>query len=448
MGKTGDTKKRIYEMLEQRNKTLTDISNELGLAPSTVSQHLREMLDSGAIRFVEDRPRKWKYYEINRGYQIGSGYMQANNSQSRFDFRKIGVPVAVIAAVLVSVFAFYMVAGVAYANAQQVYLAPGSSVPSGSTVFSVSDAPSFYNISSLVVTVDNASIRSKSTGEWYNLPLQARTFDLVQLDNISSVLSGVKLSSGVYDELVLHISGVTASINGTVRPVVLPSGKLSIVGNFNISNGTTNWVNLDFDLAHSLHMTSNGTLIMLPVINIRHLNCSGLALNGSSIIVARSPGRIRELMEFGMDRNGTMVHNFSTPQNMSINEGPGGRLEIGGSAGTPIIIRARHDLIMGGDAANMMNATGFWTSRNRTINVPPNFGANVSAYNLNRGAYAIAWRNHPFGGTLNVSVQNGTGNPNTSCTYQNGALSCNPGSGSPSDMAHWMGQHRGARNGN
>ncbi|HII09918.1 TPA: ArsR family transcriptional regulator, partial [Candidatus Micrarchaeota archaeon] len=146
MGKTGDTKKRIYEMLEQRNKTLTDISNELGLAPSTVSQHLREMLDSGAIRFVEDRPRKWKYYEINRGYQIGSGYMQANNSQSRFDFRKIGVPVAVIAAVLVSVFAFYMVAGIAYANAQQVYLAPGSSVPSGSTVFSVSDAPSFYNI--------------------------------------------------------------------------------------------------------------------------------------------------------------------------------------------------------------------------------------------------------------------------------------------------------------
>ena len=323
MGKTGNTKKRIYEMLEQRNKTLTDISNELGLAPSTVSQHLQEMLDSGAIRLVEDRPRKWKYYEINRGYQTGSGYMQANNNQSRFDFRKIGVPVAAIAVVLVSVFAFYMVSGGAYANAQQVYLAPGSSIPSGSTVFSVSDAPSFYNISSLVVTVDNASIRSKSTGEWYNLPLQARTFDLVQLDNISSVLSGVKLSSGVYDELVLHISGVTAAINGTVRPVMLPSGKLSIVGNFNISNGTTNWVNLDFDLAHSLHMTSNGTLIMLPVINIRHLNCSKLDVNESSIIVTGSPGRIRELMEFGMDRNGTMVHNFSTPQNLSMNMGPG-----------------------------------------------------------------------------------------------------------------------------
>ena len=74
MGKTGDTKKRIYEMLGQRNKTLTDISNELGLAPSTVSQHLQEMLDSGAIRLVEDRPRKWKYYEINRNYTVNKDY--------------------------------------------------------------------------------------------------------------------------------------------------------------------------------------------------------------------------------------------------------------------------------------------------------------------------------------------------------------------------------------
>ena len=340
MGKTGDTKKRIYEMLGQRNKTLTDISNEIGLAPSTVSQHLQEMLDSGAIRLVEDRPRKWKYYEINRDYPISKGYMQANNNQGRgFDLRKRGIPIAVMVIAIVSVFVFYMTGSTAYATAQQVYLAPGSSVPAGSTVFSISDAQSFYNISALEVTVSNASIRSKSTGKWYNIPLQATTFDLVQLDNISSVLSGVKLSSGVYDDLVLHISNVTATINGTEEPVILPSGRLSIVGDFNISNSTANWVNLDFDLARSIHIAGNGKIIMLPIINIRHLNCSDLAINRSSAIFARSPWRIKESMEFGMDRNGSMWRNFTMPQNLSMDIGPGGRLDAGSRPSViPVII--------------------------------------------------------------------------------------------------------------
>ena len=201
--------------------------------------------------------------------------------------------------------------------------------------------PSFYNISALTVTVNNASIRSKSTGKWFNIPLQAKTFDLVQLNNISSLLSGVKLSSGVYDNLVLHISNVTATINGTKQPVILPSGRLLITGNFNISNSTTNWVNLDFDLAHSLHITGNGEIIMMPVINIGHANENELEVNESSAIVARYPGKPRESMEFGMDQNGSMMRNFSTPQNLSINAGPGGRLEVGGPGGIPIIIRGR-----------------------------------------------------------------------------------------------------------
>lgn len=62
----GDTKRRIIELLDQKSKTLTDLSGKLGLAPSTISQHLQELMDWGSIRLVDDRPRKWKYYEVNR----------------------------------------------------------------------------------------------------------------------------------------------------------------------------------------------------------------------------------------------------------------------------------------------------------------------------------------------------------------------------------------------
>ena len=259
MSKTGDTKKKILEMLEQKSETLTDISTKLGLAPSTVSQHLQELMDSGSIRLVEDRPRKWKYYEINKGRQTrGFSYYNSNYTKS---LERAAIPIAVIAIALIVAVAFFGMRNNLNSNpsAQEVYLAPGSTVPAGSTVFSVSDSPQLYNVSALYVTVVNASVRSESTGKWYKIPIQASTFNLVQLDNISSLLSGVMLKSGNYDDMVLYISNVSAIVNGTRESVFLPSGKLFVVGDFNISNSTTNWINVDFDLEHSLHVAPNGT---------------------------------------------------------------------------------------------------------------------------------------------------------------------------------------------
>jgi predicted ArsR family transcriptional regulator len=63
MSKTLRTKKEILKLLSVRSKTLTDISTELELAPSTVSQHLVELKAIGAIENVENpHVKKWKYY--------------------------------------------------------------------------------------------------------------------------------------------------------------------------------------------------------------------------------------------------------------------------------------------------------------------------------------------------------------------------------------------------
>ena len=91
----------------------------------------------------------------------------------------------------------------------------------------------------------NASVRS-SAGTWYKIPLQEHTFNLVGLRNISEILSGVNLSQGSYDAILLSVSNVTAIVNGTSRHVFLPSGRLFVVGRFNISANSTNWVNIDF----------------------------------------------------------------------------------------------------------------------------------------------------------------------------------------------------------
>jgi predicted ArsR family transcriptional regulator len=73
MSKLHRTKKTILEILSRKNKTLTDISRELKLAPSTVNQHLKELIGAGAIKLANDQhSRKWKYYEYNNSFGQGT----------------------------------------------------------------------------------------------------------------------------------------------------------------------------------------------------------------------------------------------------------------------------------------------------------------------------------------------------------------------------------------
>ena len=58
MSKYGKTKSEILKLIKERKDTLSTISLELGLAPSTVSKHLNELQGLGAIRLVESEYAK------------------------------------------------------------------------------------------------------------------------------------------------------------------------------------------------------------------------------------------------------------------------------------------------------------------------------------------------------------------------------------------------------
>ncbi len=70
MSKMWETKQRILESIGRKSKTLTDLSSELGLAPSTIAEHIQDLLSINAIREIDDSHRKWRYYEINPAYAV------------------------------------------------------------------------------------------------------------------------------------------------------------------------------------------------------------------------------------------------------------------------------------------------------------------------------------------------------------------------------------------
>jgi len=66
----GQTRVKALKSLLRRRKTLTELSEELQLSPSTMKEHLDVLVDSELITQL-DEGRKWKYYELTRkGKQI------------------------------------------------------------------------------------------------------------------------------------------------------------------------------------------------------------------------------------------------------------------------------------------------------------------------------------------------------------------------------------------
>ncbi len=60
-----DTRISILKSLDQRRKTLSELSREFGMSVSTVSEHLSN-LSSADLVVQRDEGHKWKYYELTR----------------------------------------------------------------------------------------------------------------------------------------------------------------------------------------------------------------------------------------------------------------------------------------------------------------------------------------------------------------------------------------------
>jgi DNA-binding transcriptional ArsR family regulator len=323
---------------------MSQISEELGLSTSTVSQHLKELESHGMIEQLDNSfSKKWKYYAA-RDSSTGRIYNKNGISMEN----KIIVTV-VAAIVLVALIAI----GLASLNTssqngyKSIYLAPGAQLPTGATAFTVSDSPAVSSVSAVNVSISNLSVHSTTSGKWYTFNESASAqYNLAALRNISALVVAANIPQGAYNEIVLHVSNASVTVNGTEKPAFLPSGKLIIPVQFNVSDNTTNWFNLDFNLSKSVHVTGNGRVILMPVINIDSKNGYNLTANENGTVSSSGKGNSRVILSEGMDENGTMHEGFYIPQNASVSISNGHVSVSVSTANTPVVIVANGHLYL------------------------------------------------------------------------------------------------------
>lgn len=252
MTKTWQTKKKILKLVSKDAKTPGEISQELGLAPSTVSEHMEELERMGAVKPV-DNPfiKKWKYYRANPDFDV----------QSIANLRRVS-NIPQIAAALAILLGF--VAFLAFGMSGLGTVGVGHSV-----VFSLTDPPSVPS-GTQALNITYSSLRAhyigaNNTSAWVS-GSGSGSLDLMSLINASQVIgTGSVPANSVINTMSFAITSAYIVINGTRYNITVPSGNLMVpvTGGGKITSNSSVLIDLS-PVVTTIYTNNSAVFVLVP----------------------------------------------------------------------------------------------------------------------------------------------------------------------------------------
>ena len=245
MGKTWETKLKILKMISKEKRTPMSLSKELGLAPSTITEHMASLERIGAVQRV-DNPyvKKWKYYIANPNFDM-------NTLRPGIKPRVIyasAITAAIILLIAVGLLAF------AAAPLQKIL------------TFQITDPPNVpLGTQALIVTYSSlqAHIVGNNQSSWVTSNASG-TLDLMALVNASTVMGSVKaLQNQTVDRVRFKLTSAQIEIDNETYNMTLSNNEITanILGNSRLNTNST--VLMDFTPTVVTIYTNNSTLFVL-----------------------------------------------------------------------------------------------------------------------------------------------------------------------------------------
>jgi len=168
---------------------------------------------------------------------------------------------------------------------------PAGPMPTGRVEVHVTDAPPIYDVTSIMVTVSGVEIHKAAAeqeqeqgsseqeqeqqeqgggGEWLPLDIVGdNPFDLLKIKGLDEVLATDEVEAGKYTQIRMTIEKVEVALGeGESQEATLPSGELKFVRPFDVVEGNTTVLLLDFDADKSVTPTGAGKVIVRPVVTL------------------------------------------------------------------------------------------------------------------------------------------------------------------------------------
>lgn len=249
MTKNWHTKKKILKLIGKKVKTPGEISKELGLAPSTVSEHLEGLEKIGAVKKV-DNPhiKKWKYYSLNPSFNINA----MGNDSSRMPL----IAATLVIALFLCAFAFttFGMPTVTAANQVAFRLTDPPKVPNGTQALNIT----YSSIQAHVAGSGNVSGWISGSG--------SGTIDLMNLINTSQVIGTGKIPENAsIDSVRFSVSSAEIVVNSTEYNVTVPSGQFtaSVTGSGTVNSSSSILIDLSPVVA-AIYTENSTVFVMVP----------------------------------------------------------------------------------------------------------------------------------------------------------------------------------------
>lgn len=136
----------------------------------------------------------------------------------------------------------------------------------GKLVVNVTDPPP-PEMESVMVEVGKLEVH-KAGGSWTTVAENMEPFDLISLEDRVELLATAIVDSGIYTQIRLDIISVTIWVEGEDHTAKVPSGKIKLVGSFEVIVDGETEVTLDFVGAESVMVTGKGEYVFKPVVKL------------------------------------------------------------------------------------------------------------------------------------------------------------------------------------
>ena len=141
-----------------------------------------------------------------------------------------------------------------------------SSSGTGTLEVRVTDAPD-PSITAVYVTTSNIEVSVAELG-WLSVIDEEITFELLALEGVEAVLGTAELPVGNYTQVRLSVTEVQIEKDGELITAEVPSGKIRLVGNFELVADEKTFISLDFEVDKSLVDRRRQGFLFKPVIKL------------------------------------------------------------------------------------------------------------------------------------------------------------------------------------
>lgn len=147
----------------------------------------------------------------------------------------------------------------------------------GKLVMQITDAPANLNIEKALVTISNVEVHLAGANEdvnstnetgWFTVVKEEKTIDLIKIKDVKELLGKSDLKAGKYTQVRLNIDKALVTIGGTEYDLTMPSKTVKLIKPFDIVEGKTTTLTLDFDANESIKSTGKDKYVMNPTIKV------------------------------------------------------------------------------------------------------------------------------------------------------------------------------------